>query len=268
MASTRAAPAWPERVFAAARSASLPPAACWRPPIAALSVAAYVLLGPTGYARALRSRRVAATRSQVWAKAAASGGGAARAPGATPSVVGRAYPVSMRSPEAAGGSRYRHACSPWAGSRTAVRGGGVPAGRPVARTTAAGSSVAFSAVAPRITPNATVGPERRPPRATATAPDRGRPRSAARATRVQPGGTPTLRSAPVTGRDPRTGIAPGTGRASPGPEPSVALVGSGAPLLVATATTASTAKASTATRRRMAPRPSPPRRGAGSAPSA
>src|SRR6185369_1280882 len=129
-----------------------------------------------------------------------------------------------------------------------VRGGGVPAGRPVARTTAAGSSVAFSAVAPRIIPNATVAPEGRPPGATATAPDSGRPRSAARATRVQPGGTPTVRSAPFTGRDPRTGVAPGTGRAAPGPEPPdppparaggrpVALVGSGVPLRWATAAT-------------------------------
>src|SRR4029079_5654649 len=100
MASTRAAPAWPESVFAAARSASSPPTACWSPPIVALSGEAHVRLVPTGYALALRSRRVEATRSHVWANPAASAGGAAQATVATPSVVGTAYTVSVRPPEA------------------------------------------------------------------------------------------------------------------------------------------------------------------------
>src|SRR3954452_6548029 len=119
-----------------------------------------------------------------------------------------------------------------------------------------------------MTPNATVDPEGRPPGATETASDKGRPTPAARATRAQPGGTRTASSGPFTGRDPRTGVAPGTGRAvtrapepggaRPAPRargragrradggPSVALVGSEVPPRLATAATASTARASSA----------------------
>src|SRR4051794_32000753 len=125
-----------------------------------------------------------------------------------------------------------------------------------------------------MTPNATVDPEGRPPGATETASDKGRPTPAARATRAQPGGTRTANSGPFTGRDPRTGVAPGTGRAvtrAPEPAgpradggPSVALVGSEVPPRLATAATASTARASSAKRRSMAPWRRPPRRRAAS----